>query len=33
MLPMLLVGWSSKMGFHVSPPSLLFHTPPEAVAA
>lgn len=33
MLPALLVGWSSKMGFHVKPASADFHTPPDAVAA
>jgi hypothetical protein len=27
------IGWSSKIGFHVVPPSLDIHTPPDAVAA
>ena len=26
-------GWSSKIGFQVSPPSVDFQTPPDAVAA
>ena len=31
MEPIELVGWSSKIGFQVSPPSVDFQTPPEAV--
>ena len=27
------IGWSSKIGFQVAPPSLDFQTPPDAVAA
>ncbi len=27
------IGWSSKTEFHVTPPSVDFHTPPDAVAA
>ena len=27
------VGWSSKIGFQVRPPSVDFQTPPDAVAA
>ena len=33
MEPMLEVGWSSKIGFQVKPPSVDFQTPPAAVAA
>ena len=30
--PMEEISMSSKMGFHFCPPSVDFHTPPEAVA-
>ncbi len=33
MEPIEEIGWSSKVDFQVTPPSLLFQTPPAAVAA
>jgi hypothetical protein len=31
--PMAWDVWPSNVGFHVAPPSELFHTPPEAAPA
>ena len=28
--PIDATGWSSKIDFHVTPPSVDFHTPPDA---
>ena len=32
MSPIEIVPWRSKIGFHVTPPFVVFHNPPEAVA-